>query len=193
MTARISLRYAEPRDAEKLLEIYRPYIEETVVTFENDVPTEAEFARRIVEKLQQFPWIVAEVDGEIAGYCYAGRHRGRAAYRWCVESSIFVDQKFHRLGLARNLYNKLFYILAQQGIIHVYAGIALPNEASVAFHESLGFSHFATYENVGFKLDKWITVGWWEKRLGNLDQKPTELVSFVDFSKEKRDRFLGPI
>jgi phosphinothricin acetyltransferase len=108
-----------------------------------------------------YPWLVCDCEGVIAGYAYASWHRTRLAYRWSVETSVYVDPNFRRCGVARGLYTSLFAILAAQGYVNAYAGITLPNARSVVFHEALGFLPLTVYRGIGFKLDQWHDVGWW--------------------------------
>lgn len=179
----ISLRLATPNDAAGILSIYAPYIENTSFTFETEVPAVIDFAERITNYLLNWPWIVCEVDGIIAGYAYATRHRERTAYQWCTESSIYIHDDFQRAGIARALYESLFEILTQQGFRNVYAVINLPNEKSVAFHEKLGFKWFATYEKVGYKLGKWKNVGWWKLSLNEYGDEPLPPIKFSEMEK----------
>jgi L-amino acid N-acyltransferase YncA len=166
------LRLATPADAEGILKIYAPYIEETSFTFETEVPSAENFAERIRTYLINWPWLVCEIDGVIAGYAYATRHRERTAYQWCVESSIYIHDDFQRTGIAKALYTVLFEILKEQGFRNVYAVINLPNDKSVKFHENCGFSYFATYEKAGYKLGKWKNVGWWKLSVNDYGDEP---------------------
>ncbi|HNR16338.1 MAG TPA: N-acetyltransferase family protein [Chitinophagaceae bacterium] len=180
----IKLRLAKPADSGDILAIYAPYIEKTSFTFETDVPSPEAFAERISSYLESWPWLVCEVDGVIVGYAYAARYRERVAYQWSVESSVYVHDDHQRKGIARILYSALFKILKRQGFRNVYAVINLPNEKSVAFHESLGFSYFATYEQVGYKLGQWKNVGWWRLIVNEFDHEPLAPVLFSLLDKE---------
>lgn len=180
----IQLRLAKPDDSGDILAIYAPYIEKTSFTFETDVPSPEAFAERISSYLESWPWLVCEVDGVIAGYAYAARYRERVAYQWSVESSVYIHDDHQRKGIARILYSALFKILKRQGFRNVYAVINLPNEKSVAFHESLGFSYFATYEQVGYKLGQWKNVGWWRLIVNEFDHEPATPVLFSLLDKE---------
>ena len=180
----IKLRLAKPADSGDILAIYAPYIEKTSFTFETDVPSPEAFAERISSYLESWPWLVCEVDGVIAGYAYAARYRERVAYQWSVESSVYIHDDHQRKGIARILYSALFKILKRQGFRNVYAVINLPNEKSVAFHESLGFSYFATYEQVGYKLGQWKNVGWWRLIVNEFGQEPAAPVLFSLLDKE---------
>ncbi len=122
-------------------------------------------AERIARLSATHPWLVAELDGEVVGYAYAAPHRERAAYRWAVNVSIFVAPGQRRRGLGRALYGELFERLRRQGFQVALAGITLPNEASVALHESLGFVRVALYPRIGWKAGAWRDVGWWQLEL----------------------------
>ena len=174
------IRLATPADAAGILAIYAPYIRETSFTFETEVPTEKAFAERISNYLLRWPWLIWEVDGLIAGYAYAGLHRERTAYQWSVESSVYVHDNFQGKGIARGLYKVLFEILKKQGIRNIYAVINLPNDKSVAFHESCGFNYFATYEQVGYKLGEWKNVGWWRLTINEFSDEPSPPQKFSE-------------
>lgn len=178
------LRLATTTDAKGILDIYAPYIENTSFTFETEVPSVEEFAERIKTYLLNWPWLVCEIDGVIAGYAYATRHRERTAYQWCVESSVYIHDDFQQKGIARALYTALFEILKKQGFRNVYAVINLPNDKSVTFHESCGFQYFATYENVGYKLGKWKNVGWWKLSINEYGDDPAAPIKFSDMNKD---------
>jgi phosphinothricin acetyltransferase len=178
------IRLATPGDARSILDIYAPFIEQTSYTFETETPTVEAFAERIQTYLFNWPWLVSEIDGMIVGYAYATRHRERTAYQWCVEASVYIHNDFHRKGIAHALYTALFEILRRQGFNNVYAVINLPNDRSVAFHESCGFEYFATYEKVGYKLGKWKNVGWWKLKVNEYGDQPSAPVSFSKLNKD---------
>lgn len=178
------IRLAAPADAEQVLAIYKPYIENTSFTFETEIPTIEAFAQRISTYLQNYPWLVCEINGKIAGYAYAARHRERTAYQWSVESSVYIHDDFMRAGVAGALYTALIEILKKQGFRNVYAVINLPNDRSVAFHEKAGFRYFATYEQVGYKLGKWKNVGWWRLIINDFDNEPHAPVPFSNLDKD---------
>jgi L-amino acid N-acyltransferase YncA len=177
------IRLATAGDSAAILAIYVPYIRDTSITFETDIPTEAEFAHRIETYLQNFPWLVYEQEGTITGYAYAARYRERTAYQWSVECSVYIAQNSFRSGLARALYTALLDILKHQGFTLAYAVINLPNPQSVGFHESLGFTYFATYEKVGYKLGQWKNVGWWRRQLNEFVQEPSAPVKFSEMDR----------
>jgi len=160
-----TIRLATPADAAACLEIYRPMIEQTAISFETVVPTADEFAARIHTTLATHPWIVCEVDAAVTGYAYAGLHRGRTAYQWSTEVSLYVDEAHRRAGQGRVLYARLFDALRVQGFANAYAGITLPNPTSVGFHESMGFVPVGVFKCIGFKFGRWHDTGWWQLRL----------------------------
>jgi phosphinothricin acetyltransferase len=159
------IRRATEKDAAAVRAIYAPYIERTSVTFEETVPPVAEFAKRIREYGSFAPWLVEEEEGRVRGYAYACKHRERAAYRWSVETSVYVAENARRAGIGRGLYEALLARLRAQGFCNAYAGITLPNPASVSFHESLGFQPVGVYRKIGFKREEWHDVGWWQLAL----------------------------
>ena len=174
------IRIATPQDAAAILEIYRPYVEGTSITFETETPSEAAFTERIMHYLKKYPWLVDDVNGEITGYAYASQYRERIAYQWSVECSVYLNRKFMKQGIATKLYRSLFEILKKQGFRNVYAVINLPNEPSVALHERLGFKWLTTYEKVGYKSGHWKNVGWWQLQLNEyIDEPPAP----IDFSE----------
>ena len=168
------IRLARESDGAGVAAIYGPIVENTAISFETLPPGAAEMTRRISDTLRSHPWLVCEVDGQIAGYAYASQHRPRPAYRWSVDTSVYVDPKWHRRGAGRGLYMSLFAILARQGYGNAYAGIALPNPASVTLHEAVGFKPVGVYEHVGYKLGAWHDVGWWQRALRDRDASPDE-------------------
>lgn len=160
-----TLREAVEEDGAAVAEIYRPVVESTVASFEDVPPDAIVMAKRIRDTVPTHPWLVLASAGGIAGYAYATRHRERAAYRWSVDTSVYVDAAFRRRGVARALYTTLIPILSAQGFAAAHAAIALPNDASIRLHESLGFQLVGTYRHVGYKLGAWHDVGWWQLRL----------------------------
>ena len=172
------IRVATPADAAAMLQIYAPYIENTSFTFEIDVPSEESFAERIYNYLHTYPWLVCEMEDVIAGYAYGSKHRERIAYQWSVECSAYIHDDFQRTGVGTALYSALIEILKLQQFRNLYAVINLPNERSVAFHEKMGFEHFATYKNVGYKLGKWKNVGWWQLQLNEYSLEPAPPMKF---------------
>lgn len=175
------IRIAKEQDAVPMLEIYAPFVKETAITFEYDIPTGEEFSKRIKKYLLEYPWLVWEQEEQTIAYAYASKHRDRAAYQWSVESSVYVRPDFQRKGVARSLYRVLFDLLKAQGILNVYAGIAQPNMKSVLLHQSCGFSDVGIYKNVGYKSGAWHDVLWMHKSLGHHPLQPQKPVLFRDF------------
>jgi phosphinothricin acetyltransferase len=159
------VRRATPKDAEAIARIYAPFVEDNATSFEERAPTADEMRARLQDGWDFVPWLVAERDGDVVGYAYAAPHRKRGAYRWACETSVFVDVTRHRAGAGRALYSTLLELLRLQGFVRAYAGIALPNDASVGLHEALGFTLLGTYDGVGFKDGAWRDVGWWSLAL----------------------------
>jgi L-amino acid N-acyltransferase YncA len=170
----IRIRLACNADIDAIAEVYRPIVESTTISFETNAPDQAEMARRVRETLESYPWLVCELEGNLAGYAYATRHRARAAYQWSVDTSVYVDAECRRRGVGRGLYESLFAILAVQGYFNAYAGIALPNPASIALHESMGFEPIGVYRGVGYKLGRWCDVGWWQRSLRRRQRSPEQ-------------------
>lgn len=168
------IRLAHPLDAEAIAAIYRPFVKTTAISFETVPPGREEMGRRIAETLVSYPWLVCELGGQVVGYAYATQHRVRAAYQWSVDTSVYVDEKHWRSGVGRGLYASLFSILAAQGFFNAFAGIALPNPASVALHESVGFEAIGVYRRVGYKFGAWHDVGWWQLLLKAQEASPAE-------------------
>jgi phosphinothricin acetyltransferase len=182
------IRIAEANDAAAILKIYAPYIENTSFTFETEVPSLLAFEERIRTYLQNWPWLVCEINGMIAGYAYGAKYRERVAYQWCVESSVYIHDDFQRTGVGKALYSALIEIVKMQGFANLYAVINLPNERSVSFHESMGFEYFATYKNVGYKLGRWKNVGWWQLQLNDYVMEPKAPVKFSEMDQRVIDR-----
>ncbi len=159
------IREAKPEDAAGLIAIYAPFVLDTAVTFETEVPPVEEFAGRIRDLSKTHCWLVAEREGKLLGYAYGGPHRARAAYQWCVEVSAYLAPEARRSGVGRRLYETLFARLVERGYVNAYAGMTLPNAASSGFHEAMGFKLIGTYPRCGFKLGKWHDTRWYEKRL----------------------------
>ena len=163
----IEIRLATTEDAAGVAEIYRPVVRSTPTSLELEPPDAAEMARRVAATLPAYPWLVCARRGRVLGYAYGSQHRARPAYRWSVETSVYVHADAGRQGLGRGLYTALFAILSAQGFHNAYAGITLPNPASVALHASMGFEPIGVFREVGFKQGAWHDVGWWQRPLGS--------------------------
>ena len=161
-----TIRQAAERDAAALLDIYAPYIRDTVITFEYDVPTAEEFAARIGETAALHPYLVCERDGKPVGYAYAHRIRERAAYDWAAELSIYLAPEAQGQGVGTALYQCLTDLLVLQQMRVLYGCVTLPNGKSQKLHEKLGFSLVGVWHGSGWKRNGWHDVGWFEKRIG---------------------------
>ncbi len=160
------IRDAVVDDGERLARIYNGYISDSVVTFETEPVTDAEMSSRIAQCVaDDLPWLVAESNKRLAGYAYASKWKGRCAYRFAVESTIYLAPECTGAGLGRTLYTALIERLREQELHTVIGGISLPNEASVRLHERLGFYKAGHFKEVGYKLDRWIDVGYWQLEL----------------------------
>ncbi len=161
----LTIRPVRKTDVADILAIYSPYITDTVISFETDVPSIEEFSKRIENIQKQFPYIVCEADDKVVGYAYASKHRERSAYKYSVDVSVYVAADFHHKGIGKALYTSLFGLLEKYNYFSAYAGITLPNEKSIGLHKSFGFTEVGIYHNVGYKCGKWLDVIWLEKQL----------------------------
>ena len=171
------IRFANFDDAANILKIYEKFIKETVVTFEIEVPSIESFQNRMKSIMDFYPWLVCEIDGEIAGYAYASKHGERAAYRWSADLSVYIDEKFHRHHLGTDLYDEVIQYLKKQGFCTLYAAISTPNPKSQAFHESYGFKKIGEFKNVGHKMGKWLDVTWYDLQIAEYSENPQEPLS----------------
>ena len=161
-----SIRIATASDADRIAEIYNHYIANTVVTFEEEPVAGDEMRRRMDDVFAAaLPWLIAESGGRVVGYAYATKWKARSAYRFSVETTVYLADGLGKRGLGSRLYDELFRILKEKGIHAAIGGIALPNDASVALHEKFGMRKVAHFEEVGFKFGKWVDVGYWERIL----------------------------
>jgi len=185
MTA--SLRLASPADGAAVAALYAPYVRDTSITFEYEVPDGAEFGRRIETVLKLAPWLLAVESGPggetLLGYAYGGTWRTRVAYRWVVETAVYVDKRQHRRGIGRALYGALLDLLRLQGFCRALGGITIPNPESIALHEKLGFTHVGTYPKCGFKYGTWWDVGFWDVGLREHPKEPQETLSVAALMK----------
>jgi len=159
------IRLATEADSTSILEIYTPFIKDTVITFEYEVPTASEFSKRMANIQKKYPWLVCEVNDSMVGYAYASQFSERAAYDWSVDFSIYIKPEYHKKKIGKALYTALFQLLRLQGYCNAYAGIALPNTKSVSLHESFGFKPVGVYHNVGYKFGNWHDVKWFELKI----------------------------
>jgi phosphinothricin acetyltransferase len=171
----VRIRAATPDDAAALAEIYAPFVRRSHISFETDPPDAVEMRARMAASVGLYPWLAAEEEsGEVAGYAYAARFRPREAYRFAVETSVYLRAGAENRGLGRRLYATLLAILKDQGFSQAIAAIALPNDSSVRLHEKLGYRQAGTYQRVGYKLGRWWDVGLWQLPLAATTDPPTE-------------------
>ena len=187
----ISIRTANLSDTAQILEIYSYYVTDTAVTFEYDVPSEAEFSKRIETVLAKYPYIVAEKNGKILGYAYAREFVGRKAYEWSAELTVYVDRNCLKQGIGKMLYSELERILRSMGITNVYACIAVPEKEdkyltrnSLDFHEHMGFRNAGEFYKCGYKFNCWYNMVWAEKIIGVHSENQQSIRFFNNLNKE---------
>lgn len=164
------IRPVETRDLAALCAIYNPYVEDSIATFEEVAVTEADMAHRVAVVSRQFPWLVLEEEGAVRGFAYANWWKARSAYRHTLETTIYLDRHWRGRGAGKRLYVALLdrLLLGQEPEVRrLLACISLPNDASIALHESLGYRKIGHFSEVGYKFGRWIDVGYWEWRAGN--------------------------
>lgn len=172
----IVIRDVTLEDTHKLVEIYAPYVLNTAITFEYEVPTMEEFSNRIKAIHESYPYLVAEVDNEVVGYTYASVFHSRAAYQWCAEVSIYLDANIHNKGIGRKLYEELERRLKLQNIKNMNACITYSNESSIAFHKHMGFKTVGHFHKCGYKLNQWWDMIWMEKIIDIHEKKPKNFI-----------------
>lgn len=190
------IRIATEQDAEELLEIYAPYVENTAITFEYTVPTVQEFTQRIRHVLERYPYLVAQREGKIAGYAYAGTFKERAAYDWSVETTVYVRENQKKTGVGRELYEMLEKLLALQNIQNLNACIAYLEvedqyltHNSVQFHEHLGYRLVGEFYKCGYKSGRWYNMVWMEKHIGGHEDRPQAVMSFNDIRELAAEKY----
>ncbi|MCQ2771045.1 MAG: N-acetyltransferase family protein [Clostridia bacterium] len=169
----ISIRKVEIGDSSRLLEIYKYYVENTVISFEYETPSLQEFENRIRNITQKYPYLVAEIDGKIVGYSYAGVFKGRAAYDYSCEMTVYVDKEYKKNGIGKALYNAIEVELKKQGMKNLYACIGYPevddeylDKNSYNFHQHMGYTLVGKFNNCGYKFNRWYSMVWMEKIIG---------------------------
>lgn len=187
----ITIRTAQLSDAPEILKIYAPYIENTAITFEYEVPSTREFEGRIAGTLKKYPYIVAIMEGKIVGYAYAGAFKSRAAYDWGVEMTVYVDRNLKRMGIGRILYEKIEVILGAQGILNVNACIGYPEKEdehltwdSVKFHDKLGYKKIGHFHECGYKFNRWYDMVWMEKLIGEHTDHQESIKTFDEVREQ---------
>ena len=187
----IEYRLATAEDAPAIAAIYAPYVSDTIISFETEAPDAAEIATRIERIGRQYPWLAASADGRLVGYAYACENRSRLAYRWSVDTAVYLDASAQRKGIGSGLYRRLFALLRAQGYVNAFAGISLPNAASVALHEAMDFAPIGVYRNVGYKLGAWRDVGWWQLALCEPPRRAVEPVAIGELEAAVVDAVLA--
>lgn len=186
----VVFRTAQLEDAQELLDIYAPYVEETAITFEYEVPSVEEFQERIQHTLEKYPYIVALQDEKIVGYAYASAFHVRAAYDWCAEVSIYLDRNMRHCGIGKQLYAELESILRQMNILNVNACIGYPEvedeyltKNSVGFHEHMGYKMVGEFHRCGYKFNRWYNMVWMEKMLNDHPNNPKPILNFNNLKR----------
>ena len=183
----IRIRTATAADVPAMLDIYAPYVTDTAVSFEYEVPSLQEFEGRVSRTLARYPWLAAEQNGKILGYAYASAFHPRKAYQWCAEASIYLAQNARGQGLGPLLYDRLEDLLKRQGVLLFYACIARPQKedefltfASIRFHNRMGFHMVGEFPRCGFKFNRWYDMVWMEKRLAEPSSPPQPFTPFSE-------------
>ena len=172
-----TLRLVQEQDIPAILEIYRPYVQETNISFEYEVPSLEEFSQRVRSIAADYPYLICEEAGTILAYAYAHRQMERAAYQWNAELSVYVDRAHRRQGLGRALYQALMELLPLQNVRTVYGIVTSPNPGSEGLHQSFGFHQAGLHHNTGYKGGTWLDTIWFEKQIGDYDPSPAPLRS----------------
>lgn len=197
----VFLRLVTPDDAAALQSIYAPYVEETAVTFEYDVPSIAEFRARVEHTLAGYPYLAAVRDGQLLGYAYAGPLKNRAAYAWAAETSIYLRGEARRQGLGTRLYLALERLAQAQGLLGLYACVAVPRELadpylsrdSLLFHSRMGYTPAGTLHRCGYKFGRWYDMCWLEKPLCPYPETPAPVTPFSALDPAARKRILSAL
>lgn len=187
----MTIRVATPEDAEFIREIYAPYVEKTAITFEYDVPSIEEFHQRIADTLKEYPYLVAVEQERIIGYAYAGSFHARAAYKHSTEVSIYLNENWHEKGVGRQLYRELENRLIRQNVFILYACITTTErdddenltDASVRFHQKMGYTLIGKHNLCGYKFQKWYSVIWMEKLIADRADRPNDFIPFSDLHR----------
>lgn len=187
----VIIREACLEDASEILNIYRPYVEKTAISFEYEVPDLKEFRERMRKTLEEHPYLVAEENGEIIGYAYTGNFVGRKAYSWSAETTIYIKEGRTKSGVGKRLYQALEDVSKMRNIRNLNACIGYPEtedeyltKNSASFHAHLGYTLVGTFHNSGFKFGRWYHMIWMEKMIGEHDGDPKEVIPFPDLDKE---------
>lgn len=174
------IRLINEADAKAVLGIYKYYVDHTIISFEYEAPSQEEYLQRISVNTEKYPWLVCLYNNEIIGFAYGSTHRYRTAYQWSPESTIYLSPDFHTKGIGRILYKTLFEILKLQGYYNVFAGVALPNQKSVGFHQAMGFEEIGIFKKVGYKHGNWHDTHWFQLSLNEHTLDPKNPIEFKD-------------
>lgn len=186
----VHFRRATEEDVVSILAIYAPYVTDSAITFEYDVPSEEEFRQRIRTISAEYPYFVCESDGQIIGYAYAHRHMERAAYQWNAEISIYIRQGFTGKGLGKTMCQALIDLLRLQGIRNVFSCVTIPNERSAHLHHSMEFSTEGIFQNAGYKCGKWQTIAWFRKTIAPYTNEPAPFLPISRIDRQLIDSIL---
>lgn len=186
----VHFRRATEDDVVSILAIYAPYVTDSAITFEYDVPSEEEFRQRIRTISAEYPYFVCESDGQIIGYAYAHRHMERAAYQWNAEISIYIRQGFTGKGLGKTMCQTLIDLLRLQGIRNVFSCVTIPNERSAHLHHSMEFSTEGIFQNAGYKCGKWQTIAWFRKNIAPYTNEPAPFLPISRIDRQLIDSIL---
>ena len=175
------IRLINEADAQAVLAIYKYYVDHTIISFEYEAPSLEEYLQRISVNTEKYPWLVCLYKNKIIGFAYGSTHRYRTAYQWSPETTIYLAPNFHTKGIGRILYQTLFEILKLQGYYNVFAGVALPNQKSVGFHQAMGFEEIGIFKKVGYKHGNWHDTHWFQLSLNEYKPNPITPQLFKDF------------
>ncbi len=191
---KVSFRNATLEDAERILEIYKYYVEKTVITFEWEVPTLEDFKKRMNHTMEKYPYIVAIQNKKIIGYAYVGSFVGRKAYNWAVENTIYLDANERHHGVGKKLYLVMEEILKRMNILNLNACIGYPTEDdeyltknSAQFHEHLGYKLVGEFHNCGYKFGRWYNMVWMEKMIGEHSKNPKKVLNYNEIKNSLSD------
>lgn len=183
------MRLAQASDASDIRNIYAPFITDSSVSFEYEIPSVSDMENRILTTLTTYPWLVIEQNGLVVAYAYAGLHRARKAYQWSVETSVYIHHEYRKHKLATRIYTALLQLLEAQGYRNAFAGMTLPNPASEGFHTKMGFVPIGTYRDVGNKFGEWHSTMWMQLQLGKkTNEAPDDPVPLPDWLSNENNR-----
>ena len=187
----ITIREANIKDSKQILDIYSPYILKTPITFEYSIPTLEQFKKRVENTLEKYPYLVCEENNEIIGYAYAGAYKGRKAYDFTAELSIYIKEGYDKKGIGKNLYSALIDILKKKNLQILYACITIHKTlGSNQFHEKLGFKKIGFFEKSGYKDYNWYDTAWYSLEIGNFETNPKEIIPITKLSSLEKEKIL---